>query len=165
MASPLSSVIQFMDSSWNPILQPYISNTPSFDKLKKFLEEEYKTNTIFPPCEQVWSWSIVPFEDIKVVILGQDPYHGPGQANGKILRASHSVWPMVLRNIYKELARDVPRFEIPSHGNLKGWVKQVEAPCAQILTSISTLLLPRFSGMWPLQPLQRLLRPDWISND
>lgn len=81
---------------------------------------------IYPPEHQVFSaFEGLPFNDVKVVILGQDPYHGPNQAHG----LSFSVLPGVkippsLRNMYKELATDIEGFDIPSHGYLQSWLQQ-----------------------------------------
>ncbi|KAF9265774.1 uracil-DNA glycosylase [Marasmius fiardii PR-910] len=86
-----------------------------FKKLKRFLEEEMKFYTIFPPLKDVYSWSrLTSLDSVKVVILGQDPYHDSGQAHG----LSFSVLPPTkvpgsLRNIYKQIAADVPAFVIP----------------------------------------------------
>ncbi|GAA5190856.1 uracil-DNA glycosylase [Ferrimonas gelatinilytica] len=82
--------------------------------------------TIYPPSEQVFeAFRRTEFDRVKVVILGQDPYHGPDQAHG----LSFSVQPGVkvppsLRNIYKELSEDIPGFQVPDHGNLGCWADQ-----------------------------------------
>lgn len=81
---------------------------------------------IFPKEDHIFTaFDLTPFNDVKVVILGQDPYHGEGQAHG----LSFSVLPGVkippsLRNMYKELAEDIPDFTIPEHGYLKTWAEQ-----------------------------------------
>ena len=65
------------------------------------------------------------FDKVKVVILGQDPYHGPGQAHGLCFSVKHGIkTPPSLRNMYKELQQSVPGFEIPAHGNLQSWAEQ-----------------------------------------
>ncbi len=82
--------------------------------------------SIFPKEDHIFTaFDLTPFNDVKVVILGQDPYHGEGQAHG----LSFSVLPGVkippsLRNMYKELAEDIPGFTIPEHGYLKTWAEQ-----------------------------------------
>lgn len=82
--------------------------------------------TVYPPKEQVFSaFSATPFEQVKVVILGQDPYHGPNQAHGLCFSVMPGVkTPPSLVNIYKELKQDIPDFEIPSHGYLQSWAEQ-----------------------------------------
>lgn len=111
-------------NNWKPIIEEAIS-TSTFQKLCKFLKEEYSNYTVFPTKENIWTaFQWTDYEDVKVVILGQDPYHGEGQAHG----LSFSVQPQVkippsLRNIYKELKDDLG---IPSvnHGYLKSWAEQ-----------------------------------------
>lgn len=99
---------------------------PYFHALKDFLVQERRTSTVFPPAPDVMNaLRFTPLENVKVLILGQDPYHGPGQAHG----LSFSVRPGVrvppsLQNIYKELAADVPGFTPPRHGYLKHWADQ-----------------------------------------
>ncbi|MCJ2375883.1 uracil-DNA glycosylase [Vibrio sp. ZSDZ34] len=91
------------------------------------IEQQRQSGTVvFPPKEDVFSaFALTPFSDIKVVILGQDPYHGAGQAHGLCFSVRPSVKiPPSLVNIYKELAQDIPHFQIPHHGNLDSWAKQ-----------------------------------------
>ena len=98
-----------------------------FSNLSKFLENERNSNgKIFPPAEQVWSWThYTDIKDTKVVILGQDPYHGPGQAHGLCFSVQKGVpAPPSLVNMYKELKEDIPGFISPNHGFLEGWAKQ-----------------------------------------
>lgn len=99
-----------------------------FSSLSKFVEAERKANVnkIFPPEDQVWSWTHhFDIKDTKVVILGQDPYHGPGQAHGLCFSVQKGVpAPPSLVNMYKELKSDIEGFEIPNHGFLEGWAKQ-----------------------------------------
>ena len=75
---------------------------------------------------QVWSWTHhFPIEETKVVILGQDPYHGPNQAHGLCFSVQKPVRPPPsLVNMYKELSKDIEGFQIPQHGQLTGWSKQ-----------------------------------------
>jgi len=82
--------------------------------------------TIYPPKAQVFSaFSATPFDKIKVVIIGQDPYHGPNQAHGLCFSVMPGIkTPPSLVNIYKELKQDIPGFEIPSHGYLQSWAEQ-----------------------------------------
>ncbi|MDD3859809.1 MAG: uracil-DNA glycosylase [Bacteroidales bacterium] len=96
-----------------------------FVKLKNFLLEEKKNYVIYPPGSQIFSaFNLTPFNKIKVVILGQDPYHGPGQAHGLCFSVPQGVRiPPSLVNIYKELKSDIG-FSIPESGNLESWAKQ-----------------------------------------
>lgn len=111
-------------NSWQPIIDKATS-TESYRQLRHFLKKEYSEHTVFPEADQIWTaFQWTDFKDVKVVILGQDPYHGPGQAHG----LSFSVQPGVrippsLQNIYKELEADLG---IPpvNHGYLKSWADQ-----------------------------------------
>ncbi len=82
--------------------------------------------TVYPSKEQIFTaFSATPFEKVKVVILGQDPYHGPNQAHGLCFSVMPGVkTPPSLVNIYKELKQDIPGFKIPSHGYLQSWAEQ-----------------------------------------
>ena len=93
--------------------------------LKKFIDNEYKTKVIFPERKQILlSMEITPYENIKVVILGQDPYHGVGEAHGLAFSVSKNVKiPPSLQNIYKELNRDLG-LKIPNNGFLLKWARQ-----------------------------------------
>jgi uracil-DNA glycosylase len=97
-----------------------------FSKLKAFVDSERKQFTIYPPADQVFSWT--NYHDIqqtKVVILGQDPYHGPKQAHGLCFSVQKGVTPPPsLKNMYKLLAKDIPGFAIPAHGDLSSWARQ-----------------------------------------
>ncbi|WP_026377461.1 uracil-DNA glycosylase [Aestuariibacter salexigens] len=81
---------------------------------------------VYPPAPLVFNaLKKTPFDEVKVVIIGQDPYHGPGQAHGLCFSVPHGIAvPPSLVNIYKELANDIDGFSIPSHGNLEGWAEQ-----------------------------------------
>lgn len=96
-----------------------------FLALKEFLVEERKQHVIYPPGKLIFSaFNFTPFEDVKVVILGQDPYHGPGQANGFCFSVNDGMrFPPSLANIFKEVKTDCG-CEIPMSGNLEGWAKQ-----------------------------------------
>ncbi|XP_038070739.1 uracil-DNA glycosylase-like [Patiria miniata] len=101
-------------------------NKPYFNKLQDFVEKERQSKTIYPPADQVYSWTqLCSIHDVKVVILGQDPYHGPGQAHGLCFSVKKGVSPPPsLVNMFKELSTDIDGFETPRHGNLTGWAKQ-----------------------------------------
>jgi uracil-DNA glycosylase len=96
-----------------------------YDELSAFVAEERKKHAVFPPEEQVFhALARTPFEEVRVVILGQDPYHGEGQAHGLAFSVPRGVGkPPSLVNIHKELASDLG-IEIPSHGNLDAWAEQ-----------------------------------------
>ncbi|MEZ4753569.1 MAG: uracil-DNA glycosylase [Bdellovibrionota bacterium] len=97
-----------------------------FKKTLAFVESERATGkTIYPPNAEIFNaLTLTPFSKVKVVILGQDPYHGPNQAHGLCFSVQKSVpAPPSLKNIYKELNADLG-VEIPSHGNLEAWAKQ-----------------------------------------
>lgn len=98
---------------------------PYFKNLKEFVEHEYETQTIFPPKELIYNaFRWCKFNDTKVIILGQDPYHGYGQAHGLSFSVNDSVpFPPSLRNILQEVHQDVGS-PIPTTGNLTRWAKQ-----------------------------------------
>ncbi|XP_055407050.1 uracil-DNA glycosylase [Bubalus kerabau] len=99
---------------------------PYFIKLMGFVAEERKHYTVYPPPHQVFTWTqMCDIRDVKVVILGQDPYHGPNQAHGLCFSVQRPVPPPPsLENIYKELSTDIDGFVHPGHGDLSGWAKQ-----------------------------------------
>lgn len=96
-----------------------------YQKLMKFLEDEYDTKTIYPPKEDLFTcFRECQYENVKVVMLGQDPYHQPRQAHGLCFSVRKGVKiPPSLRNIYKELKTDM-HIAMPSHGCLLDWAKQ-----------------------------------------
>ncbi len=111
--------------SWREKLQPEL-NAPYMTKLISFLQQELKAGkTIYPNASQWFNaFDQTPLEQVKVVILGQDPYHGAGQAHGLCFSVQHGVKPPPsLMNIYKELETDL-RIDAPSHGNLEAWARQ-----------------------------------------
>ncbi|MCC4861127.1 uracil-DNA glycosylase [Vibrio splendidus] len=98
-----------------------------FQSVLAFVEQQRNSGkTIYPPQEQVFSaFDMTPFESVRVVILGQDPYHGAKQAHGLAFSVLPGVKiPPSLRNMYKELVQDIDGFEIPSHGYLDTWASQ-----------------------------------------
>jgi len=96
-----------------------------FNDLVAFVKDEYSKHTIYPAGSKIFSaFEACSLEDLKVVIIGQDPYHGEGQANGLCFSVAKGVkTPPSLRNIYKELLSDVGK-EIPDHGDLSSWSSQ-----------------------------------------
>ena len=111
-------------NSWDELLKNEW-DAPYYTELRAFLASEYRTKEIYPPMFDIFNaFKLCPYEDVKVVILGQDPYYGEGQAHGLAFSVKKGVEiPPSLKNIYKELASDVG-FKIPSHGCLEGWAKQ-----------------------------------------
>ena len=113
-----------IEAGWKQVLQPEFDKD-YFKKLTEFVKSEYKSKTIYPPASQIFNaFDLCPFENTKVVILGQDPYHGPQQAHGLCFSVNKGIKiPPSLVNIYKELHTDVG-IDIPDHGNLEHWAKQ-----------------------------------------
>lgn len=113
-----------IEPSWKTKLETEFAQ-PYFDQLAEFVREEYARTRIYPPGGKIFAaFDTCPFEAVKVVILGQDPYHGPRQANGLAFSVSEAVpIPPSLRNIYKELQDDlgVPP---PADGDLERWARQ-----------------------------------------
>ncbi|OBS93192.1 uracil-DNA glycosylase [Vibrio cyclitrophicus] len=98
-----------------------------FQNVLTFVEQQRNSGkTVYPPQDQVFSaFDMTPFESVRVVILGQDPYHGANQAHGLAFSVLPGVKiPPSLRNMYKELAQDIKGFEAPSHGFLESWASQ-----------------------------------------
>ena len=96
-----------------------------YQELLNFIDNEYKTTTCYPPFEQIFhACKLTPYDDVKVVILGQDPYHGEGQAMGLSFSVPDGIKPPPsLLNIYKELQNEYG-YPIPTSGNLTSWAKQ-----------------------------------------
>ena len=98
---------------------------PYFGELARFVHDEYRNGTVYPPASQVFAaFDACPFEDVRVVILGQDPYHGPGQANGLCFSVNQGIeFPPSLRNIFKEVSSDTGA-PVPVSGDLSRWAQQ-----------------------------------------
>ena len=98
---------------------------PYFQQLQQFVENEYKQTTVYPPKEKVFAaFEHTPFDKVRVVILGQDPYHGPNQAHGLSFSVEKDMKiPPSLKNMYKELQDDL-NIPQPTHGNLTKWAKE-----------------------------------------
>lgn len=112
-----------MHDSWKPILKEEFEK-PYFKELSKFLTAEYERTTIYPPKQQVFSAFKTNLNEVKVVIIGQDPYHGPGQAHGLAFSVRDGVQiPPSLQNIFKEINSETGA-EIPTNGNLNRWAEQ-----------------------------------------
>lgn len=113
-----------MEESWKEQLSEEFSKE-YFIQLTNFVRQEYKTKQIFPPAKLIFNaFEYTPFNDVKVVILGQDPYHGDGQAHGLSFSVNEGVrTPPSLVNMYKEINRDLG-ITIPRSGNLIRWAQQ-----------------------------------------
>lgn len=113
-----------IEDSWKAVLADEF-NQPYFLELKEFLTEERKQYTIYPPGNLIFNaFNKTPFPKVKVVILGQDPYHGPGQAHGLCFSVPLGIpQPPSLVNIFKEIQLDLG-IPIPKHGNLEKWAEQ-----------------------------------------
>ena len=112
-----------MHESWKPFLKSEFEK-PYFKELSKFLHEEYETKTIFPRKELVFRAFATDLNEVKVVILGQDPYHTPGAAEGLAFSVPNSQpIPPSLINIYKEIDADIGHHANPG-GSLRTWQKQ-----------------------------------------
>lgn len=115
-----------MTTTWNSILSAEKEKAYYQPMIAKIEAERALGKIIFPKEKDIFTaFDLTAFDDVKVVILGQDPYHGAGQAHG----LSFSVLPEIkippsLRNMYKELAQDIEGFVIPEHGYLESWAKQ-----------------------------------------
>lgn len=113
-----------LKNDWNELLKDE-REKEYYIKLMRFIGEEYKTKTIYPEIENIFTaLDYTSYKDTKVVILGQDPYHGPNQAYGLAFSVKPGVRvPPSLRNIYKELKDDLG-CSIPNHGSLTKWAKE-----------------------------------------
>ena len=111
-------------TDWNPILREELAQ-PYWAELQAFVAEERAHHQVFPPADEVFAaLHQTPYASVKVVILGQDPYHGPGQAHGLCFSVRRGVpVPPSLRNIYTELHDDLG-ITPPRHGNLDAWTRQ-----------------------------------------
>lgn len=112
-----------MHESWQEFLQAEFKQ-PYFKKLSDFLKQAYQNSTVYPPKQQVFTAFTTDLNNVKVVILGQDPYHEPGQAHGLAFSVRDNIkTPPSLVNIYKEINSEYGT-PIPKSGNLKRWQEQ-----------------------------------------
>ena len=121
----MSNQVQLTES-WKPVLAQEF-NQPYFNQLIEFIKHEQAAGkTIYPLGSQIFNaFEFTPFNEVKVVILGQDPYHGAGQAHGLCFSVNKNIAvPPSLKNIYKELQTDIEGFTAPNHGDLSHWAKQ-----------------------------------------
>ena len=113
-----------IEQSWKQRLQTEFDK-PYFEQLTQFVRTEYQTRTIYPPARLIFNaFNLCPFDKVKVVIIGQDPYHGVGQAHGLCFSVQDGVqFPPSLRNIFKEIHDDIGT-PVPFSGNLTRWAEQ-----------------------------------------
>ncbi|HLA55383.1 MAG TPA: uracil-DNA glycosylase [Flavobacterium sp.] len=113
-----------INSTWKKELSDEFAK-PYFEKLIAFVKSEYKTAKCYPPGPQIFAaFDECPFDKVEVVIIGQDPYHGPGQANGLCFSVNDGIpFPPSLKNIFEEIRTDLSQ-PIPKSGNLERWAKQ-----------------------------------------
>ena len=113
-----------IDPSWQKVLNEEFEK-PYFEQLTKFVKSEYAVATIYPDPKNIFrAFELCPFDNVKVVIIGQDPYHGPKQANGLCFSVNNGIpLPPSLQNIYKEISSDL-NLPAPTTGNLDNWAKQ-----------------------------------------
>lgn len=113
-----------IEKSWQAILQDEFDK-PYFNLLTNFVRKEYQTKTIYPPAKLIFNaFDLTSFDNVKVVIIGQDPYHGEHQAHGLCFSVNDNIaFPPSLINIFKELERDL-QIPFPKSGNLERWARQ-----------------------------------------
>lgn len=120
-----SWIDQITDPDWKEFLEPEFKKT-YFSSIVTFLENAYQTKSIFPKqCDIFNAFNMTPLAKVKCVLIGQDPYHSPGQAHGLSFSVPKNVpIPPSLQNIFTELANDIKGFKIPDHGCLEPWAKE-----------------------------------------
>jgi len=113
-----------METSWRPVLLAE-TEEPYWKELQQFVRTERKKHTVYPPDKEVFgALHLTPYEKVSVLVLGQDPYHGPRQAHGLCFSVRPGIEPPPsLVNIFKELHDDLG-CKIPNHGNLEHWARQ-----------------------------------------
>lgn len=123
-----------IEESWKQQLQEEFEK-PYFEALTHFVKNEYAQGVVYPPGKLIFNaFNLCPFDRVKVVIIGQDPYHGPGQAHGLCFSVNDGIaFPPSLVNIFKELKNDMG-VEKPASGNLTRWAKQGVLMLNAILT-------------------------------
>ncbi len=114
-----------IDPSWKAVLEDEFSKD-YFAQLRNFVHEEYSHAVVFPPPKDIFrAFDLTPFDKVEVVILGQDPYHGKGQANGLCFAVGEGIaLPPSLQNIYKEIESDLGERVVSRGGDLERWAKQ-----------------------------------------
>ncbi|MDD2258029.1 MAG: uracil-DNA glycosylase [Patescibacteria group bacterium] len=127
-----------IEPEWKKVLASYFAS-PGFKKVSDLIRQEYLSKTIYPRPENIFkAFWLTPFSQVKVVILGQDPYHGPHQAHGLCFSVPDSISPPPsLKNIFKEIEADLGRPALVNNGNLEPWAKQGVLLLNAILTVVA----------------------------
>lgn len=114
-----------IEDSWYDILKLYFESS-SFSETIRLLKKEQEEFKVYPPTDLILNaYNSTPFEKVKVIIVGQDPYHGEEEAHGLAFSVQEDISiPPSLRNIFKELDSDIDLYQIPEHGNLQNWADQ-----------------------------------------
>lgn len=114
-----------IEASWKKVLKGEFGRE-YFKQLREFVKEEYEHAIVYPPPKNIFrAFELTPFDKVEVVILGQDPYHGPGQANGLCFAVNQGVTlPPSLQNIFKEIESDLGQKPVHQSGDLERWAKQ-----------------------------------------
>lgn len=114
-----------IEPTWKKVLENEFDKK-YFKDITEFVKIEYKKSTVYPPASFIFkAFELTPFDKVKVIILGQDPYHGPNQANGLAFSVNDETkLPPSLVNIYKEIENDMGQKTINKNGNLDNWAKQ-----------------------------------------
>ena len=128
-----------IDESWKAVLQDYF-DSDEFATLSQFVKDEYKTKTIYPKAPNIFkAFDLTPFDKVKVVILGQDPYHGPNQAHGLSFSVENGINPPPsLKNIYKEIEAEFGIKKDFNSGNLESWANQGVFMLNAVLTVVAS---------------------------
>ena len=118
-------MLNYLQACWQNLLIDEFKKT-YFLKLQSFVNQEYELKTCFPPKNEIFNaLNSCSLNDLKVVIIGQDPYHGENEANGLCFSVANNIKiPPSLRNIFKEIATDLNLIYTPENGNLNRWAKQ-----------------------------------------
>lgn len=112
--------------TWQQLIETEQSKSYFKDLLSRVATKRAEGGIIYPSAEDVFkAFELTPLDKVKVVILGQDPYHGPNQAHGLAFSVNEGIaYPPSLQNIFKELRTDITDFQIPMHGDLRAWAEQ-----------------------------------------
>ena len=135
-------------NDWKSLLQEEFDK-PYFEELTRFVRSEYSVGTIYPAGRNIFrAFDKCPVESLKVVIIGQDPYHGPGQANGLCFSVNDGIpFPPSLQNIFKEINNDLGT-PIPQSGNLDRWAEQGVLLLNSVLTVKAHLAASHANHGW-----------------
>ena len=139
--------------TWDELIHQELEK-PYFKELVRFLKEEDQKHLILPPKEKRLScFKLTPYDDVKVVIIGQDPYHNIGQAHGLSFSVEQGEYPPSLKNIYQELTNDL-NIAYPKTGNLTSWAKQGVLLLNTVLTVIAHQPMSHQRQGWELFTLE-----------